>query len=323
MASAYGPSYQQQLIYPGRIKSSMILAGSGTGGSAHDNDHSHVTCRPTHITTTTTSSSSATSATYETPLKQHAAQSKSVVCSAASTATSFSGGSGSDIGGISGFEYVSPSGSVGGGGGVGGGVGVGGVGGATGHGGSVGSLSDGPPSSGVSTGVSTPNSEALVDEFRRRNGKYAYRSADVGIAQRFCVLAGLEREGLGPKIILKTMEMLHRCKYEAWDIVLILAMASVQLEDTFSKLSVTDQKERAHVCVLQIYLAHCWLQDETCPIKIWHEHLVRSYCTFPVLQDALFKLFGLQNHIMRIDDNRHVDRTRYLGQYYVPDPDYS
>uniref|UniRef100_A0A0G4HYA5 Uncharacterized protein n=1 Tax=Chromera velia CCMP2878 TaxID=1169474 RepID=A0A0G4HYA5_9ALVE len=140
----------------------------------------------------------------------------------------------------------------------------------------------------------------------------AYMNCDTHVVQRFSILTGIGSNVFGQKLLLRMMKMLHLCKYHVTDIIYIMALASCQLDDCFSKLSVMDGKERANVCVLQVFLSHCWLQDETCPIKVWHSNLFKSYCTFATLQDALFKLFLIQEFSLKVDDQRVHQRVREL-----------
>jgi len=103
-------------------------------------------------------------------------------------------------------------------------------------------------------------------------------------------------------VLHRCLKMLHFFKYSLEDVLSIAAVASIQMDFVFAKVDVTDPKEKVYIAVLQMFLAHCWILDETCPIKEWHKYIFNDYCSFTCLNDAMMKLFMLQNYRLRVDE---------------------
>jgi len=103
-------------------------------------------------------------------------------------------------------------------------------------------------------------------------------------------------------VLHRSLKMLHFFKFSLEDVLSIAAVASIQMDFVFAKVDVTDPKEKVYIAVLQMFLAHCWILDETCPIKEWHKYIFHDYCSFTCLNDAMMKLFMLQNYRLRVDE---------------------
>lgn len=115
------------------------------------------------------------------------------------------------------------------------------------------------------------------------------------------------------KTVLQGVRLMHLCDYDYADVVLVLGYATVYFRSTFSSIGKKmSPNEAAHVVVLLIYLAHAFLLDETCPLRIWQKHIFRKYCTLKVLDAALFRLFQMRPGFkLRISDEE--ERTALLG----------
>lgn len=130
-------------------------------------------------------------------------------------------------------------------------------------------------------------------------------------AEKRCSSA-VKHEGVY-KCVLQGVRLMHLCDYDYADVVLVLAYASVYFRSTFSSIGKKmSPNEAAHVVVLLIYLAHAFLLDETCPLRIWQKHIFRKYCTLKVLDAALFRLFQMRPGFkLRISDEE--ERLALLG----------
>lgn len=115
------------------------------------------------------------------------------------------------------------------------------------------------------------------------------------------------------KCVLQGVRLMHLCDYDYADVVLVLGYASVYFRSTFSSIGKKmSPNEAAHVVVLLIYLAHAFLLDETCPLRIWQKHIFRKYCTLKVLDAALFRLFQMRPSFkLRISDEE--ERVALMG----------
>jgi len=121
-------------------------------------------------------------------------------------------------------------------------------------------------------------------------------------AEKKCARA-TKHDGFYTNILL-AVRLLHLCNYDYADVVLVLAYASVYFRNTFSTIgSEMSATESAHVVVLLIFLAHVFLLDETCPLRIWQKHIFRQYCTIKVLNAALFRVFQMRPGLsLRVSD---------------------
>jgi len=144
---------------------------------------------------------------------------------------------------------------------------------------------------------------ALQDTLPTANG-----AAD---ADRRCTKA-LKHDGLYTNCLL-AIRLLHLCNYDYADVVLVLAYASVYFRQTFGTLgNEMSPTECSFVMVLLIFLAHVFLLDETCPLRIWQKHIFRQYCTLKVLNAALFRVFQMRPGLsLRITDEE--ERMALLG----------
>jgi len=147
-------------------------------------------------------------------------------------------------------------------------------------------------------------------------GKYAHYKDDVVLVWRFASLIhGFGEAGENSlenssakhdtlfKKVLQGIRLMHLCEYHYADVVLTLAYASVYFRSAFTSLGrKMSDYEAAHVCVLLIYLAHSFLLDETCPLRVWQQHIFKKYCNLKVLDAALFRIFNMRDFRLRITE---------------------
>jgi hypothetical protein len=133
----------------------------------------------------------------------------------------------------------------------------------------------------------------------------AHCAEDVYLLSRFLELSDLAEEdadGDCLKLLLRVLRFLHLCDYSMEDICSILAHASVYFRDVFKLCG--DQmgsSEVGNVLATLIFIAHCYVQDETCPLHMWHKHLFRKYCALNTLNAAVMRLLEIRRHVLRLD----------------------
>eukprot|EP01066_Platyproteum_vivax_P007449 Platyproteum_vivax@DN2917_c0_g1_i1.p1 len=107
-------------------------------------------------------------------------------------------------------------------------------------------------------------------------------------------------------IVKRMVVMLAACGYYVQDLVHVVALAVCQFRR--AKLHNTpDATEKAYLFCVQCFLAHCWLLDETCPLRIWHQHVFPKYCELKTLGAACFKLFVLQEMRLGVNDTQVIE----------------
>jgi len=146
--------------------------------------------------------------------------------------------------------------------------------------------------------------------------QYAHCADDIHVLAAFLELADVDDvNGDCVKILLRAMKLLHLCDYSAEDICSTLAHASYYFLETFSICGKNmDLSEIGHVLVCLIFIAHVYVQDETCPLHVWHQHLFRKYCPLRTLNAAVMRLLHLRDHMLRLPDKDLSDRYMMLMQ---------
>lgn len=120
-------------------------------------------------------------------------------------------------------------------------------------------------------------------------------------------------DGGGIKLLLKVLRFLRLCDYSGDDIIAILAHASAYFKDAFAHCgSHMEAGEVGNILATLIFIAHCYVQDETCPLHVWHQHLFKKYCTVKVLNSAVIRLMELRRYILRLDDAEMNQRMLHL-----------
>lgn len=130
---------------------------------------------------------------------------------------------------------------------------------------------------------------------------------DLEVLDIFLRLAKVPDHACSPdlaKLMLKTLQFLHACDYPMEDICCYLAHAAAYFVDAFAVYGQDmDLSEIANVLVLQIFLAHTHVQDEACPLKVWHKHLFKKYCPLSTLNKAVMELMAMRKYSLRIADS--------------------
>jgi len=176
----------------------------------------------------------------------------------------------------------------------------------------------------VSTACSLGNDErllvsqaGLMEEVR----KYAYNTVDLGVLQRFIDLDLFNAPGIPPRtpnkemlrLVLRAMKLLHFCDYSHEDICLILAHTSVYFQKTYAKCGMQmDSREIANAAVLQMFIAHSYTLDETCPLSVWHQHLFAKYCSVRTLNSVVIRLLNIRGYRLKLEHKDMTKRYRFL-----------
>jgi hypothetical protein len=131
---------------------------------------------------------------------------------------------------------------------------------------------------------------------------YAHHPDDVFLVDAFLSLAELpDIDEDSVKLVLRSVKLLRLCDYSAEDLCSILAHASAYFLDAFGLCGVNmDPSEVGNVLVSLMFVAHCYVQDETCPLHVWHQHLFRKYCPLRTLNSAIIRLLEIRQYVLRL-----------------------
>jgi len=132
---------------------------------------------------------------------------------------------------------------------------------------------------------------------------------------RFAVLAHLPKMDMPivHQLLAKTVTLLRACGYPLQDVCVILAHASVYYCDAIAANGrEMDPNEVAHVLVALIFLAHSYVEDNTCPLNIWHQRLCKDYCNLKLLNTAVMQLMKMRRWCLRVGDRDLALRLNFL-----------
>jgi hypothetical protein len=73
--------------------------------------------------------------------------------------------------------------------------------------------------------------------------------------------------------------------------------------------------EAANAVVAQMFIAHSYFEDETCPLWVWHDHIFQNYCSLKTLNEAILKLLAIRAYSLRVDRKEMMKRYEYLCGY--------
>lgn len=138
-------------------------------------------------------------------------------------------------------------------------------------------------------------------------------------ANAFCP-AGMTKEACKAiKPILRCLRLLHLARFARDSIEVIMAHTVVYIVESLEKLGKEntesmDMQELASVACLQMFLAHSYVEDKACPLRIWHRHVFAGYCKLRTLNAALLRLMELRGYIMRVDPEVLQSRLGYLRE---------
>lgn len=125
---------------------------------------------------------------------------------------------------------------------------------------------------------------------------YAHHPEDIPLISKFLELTPLTSiVPAAGKLLLRVLRFLHMCDYRLEDICAILAHASAYFMDVYSQCAGMQATEVGHILATLIFIAHCYVQDETCPLNIWQKHLFKKYCSLKVLNMAVIRLLEIRS----------------------------
>lgn len=91
-----------------------------------------------------------------------------------------------------------------------------------------------------------------------------------------------------------------------------MAHASYYYDKSHCIASNVDLEEIGYTVVLLIFIAHCYVEDETCPLKVWHKHIFRYYSPMSILNMALVKIMELHDYKLRMPEEELKKRYAAL-----------
>merc|ERR1719235_1507091 len=75
-----------------------------------------------------------------------------------------------------------------------------------------------------------------------------------------------------------------------------------------------DIAEVAHIFCVLMFLAHSHVEDENCPLHVWHRHMFTKYCSLSTLNHAVLRLLTRLGFTLRVQDVELMNRLAFLRQ---------
>ncbi|CAE7040185.1 unnamed protein product [Symbiodinium sp. CCMP2592] len=143
---------------------------------------------------------------------------------------------------------------------------------------------------------------------------YAHHPEDIPLISKFLELTPLTSiVPAAGKLLLRVLRFLHMCDYRLEDICAILAHASAYFMDVYSQCAGMQATEVGHILATLIFIAHCYVQDETCPLNIWQKHLFKKYCSLKTLNSAVIRLLEIRRYRLRLPQDDLWKRLEALA----------
>jgi len=166
-----------------------------------------------------------------------------------------------------------------------------------------------------------PNDDVCWEDLKFANHiqphrRHAHCVDDIYLLNTFLDLSKVKDiDGESIKLVLKALGFLRKCSYSAVDICSILAHASAYFAEVAvlcgEHMSAT---EVGHVLVTTMFIAHSYIQDETCPLHVWHRHLFKGYCSMRKISEAVMRVMAIRCYILRlVDDDLHKRNESLCG----------
>lgn len=135
--------------------------------------------------------------------------------------------------------------------------------------------------------------------------EYAHSAGDINLLARVLELCRVsEADSETAKLLLRALKFLRLCDYSSEDICSTMAHATAYFVDAFSLCgNQMDSCEVGNVLTTLMFIAHCYVQDETCPLHVWHQHLFKSYCPIRTLNVAIVRLMEIRRYMLRLEQD--------------------
>lgn len=112
--------------------------------------------------------------------------------------------------------------------------------------------------------------------------------------------------------IRRAVRLLRLCSYPLDDICAVMAHASVYFDDLRQQLNTKSPAETGNVIALLMFVAHSYVEDETCPLAVWHQHLFTGYCSVKTLNKVVMQMFESRGYRLWVAEAEVLERHARL-----------
>lgn len=131
----------------------------------------------------------------------------------------------------------------------------------------------------------------------------------------FCDMATLPTSIVHVSAALGSMALMNMCGYELYDICVVLAFASAYFACiTQPSLVKGDmaQEEKENLLAVCIFVAHCYVLDNNCPLHVWRDMVLKNRCSMAALNQATVHVLRMRSFRLRVGDENLRRRLKRL-----------
>lgn len=144
--------------------------------------------------------------------------------------------------------------------------------------------------------------------------RHAKNADDIYLLNTFLELSKVtDVDACAVKLVLQALMFLRGCSYSSVDICSILAHASAYFADVYALCGdFMGPSEVANVLVTAMFVAHSYTQDETCPLRVWHQYLFKRYCSLKGVSAASMRIMSIRGYVLRLPDDELAEKNKAL-----------
>lgn len=131
----------------------------------------------------------------------------------------------------------------------------------------------------------------------------------------FCEMSLLPLSAAHVRAATGAVSLLNMCGCDPSDICVVLAFASAyfaSIVQTSHHRDVMASEEMVNLLAVCIFVAHCFVLDNNCPLHVWRDMVLQSRCSLRALNAATVHVLRVMDFRLRLDDVILRRRLRQL-----------
>lgn len=135
----------------------------------------------------------------------------------------------------------------------------------------------------------------------------------------FCDMATLPFTEKHVISALGCITLLNMCGYEIHDTCVVMAYASAYFARILANPlgSQMEPEEMGNLLTVCMFVAHCYVLDNNCPLHVWRSMVLKKRCSMRALNQAVVHVLRVRNFRLRVSDdnlNRRLSRLLVYAQ---------
>lgn len=159
-----------------------------------------------------------------------------------------------------------------------------------------------------------------TSELRDREGSLRSPAAGTLASHRFmvcfCDMATLPCSTTHVTAALGSVNLMSLCGYEPYDICVVMAYASAYFACVTQPANVAKREfaveETENLLAVCIFVAHCYVFDNNCPLHVWRDMVLKKRCSMNALNQATLHVLRMRSFRLRVSDDNFLRRLKRL-----------